>query len=81
MNFKTLCEMEKTYINFTEDSYLKPRLRFKHRALTIYESAGQSCNVNYFYVFLSDWFICAFHFDGGVGFFNEAELKKEFDKT
>lgn len=75
MNFKSLCELERNYINFTEDKYLSPRLRFKHRALNIYESAGQSCTSNYFYIFLSDWFICSFHIDGGVEFLNEQELK------
>lgn len=78
MNFSQLCEIERNYINFTEDKYIKPRLRFRHRALTIYESVSNS---NYFYIFLSDWFICAFHVDEGVGFLDETSLKTEFSLT
>ena len=74
MNFKTLYEIERKHINLLEDEYEKPQLRFKHRALSIYESI----NLGYFYIFLSDWFICAFHVNGTVEFLNEECLKQKF---
>lgn len=77
MNLQQLCELEKNYINFTE--YEKPRLCFKNKSLTIYESAGQKVStLNFYYLFLLDYFVCAFQIKDGVKFYTEAELRNEF---
>ena len=77
MNLQQLCELEKNYINFT--TYKKPSLCFKNKSLTIYESAGQKVStLNFYYLFLLDYFVCAFQVDGGVKFYTETELRNEF---
>lgn len=78
MDFQKLCELEKNYINWT-DAYEKPRLCFKQKSLAIYESAGQKVsNINFYYLFLLNYFICAFQVNGGVKFYTEQKLKDKF---
>ena len=77
MNFEQLCKIENNYVKINK--YVKPILRFKHRHLCIYESSVQKLNdVNYYYIFLSDWFICAFCLNNEVEFLNETKLKERF---
>lgn len=73
MNFEQLCEIERNYLNQTKDFYKKPICRKRIKSMTIYQSG------NWYYIFLLDYFICALLIDGGVGFYNESELKLEYN--
>lgn len=74
MNFEQVCELERLYINYTPDVYEKPRIQKRIKSMTIYK--GYS---NWYYIFLLDYFVCAFRVDGGVGFYTELELRNEFE--
>lgn len=76
MNFEQVAELERMYLNYTKDFYQKPLLRKKIKSLTIYQGQG-----NWYYLFLLDYFVCAFNVDGGVGFFNEQELREKFSEV
>jgi len=81
MNFEQLCELERGFINFTKDVYSKPVCQKRIKSMTIYKSIGQNVStLGFYYIFLLDYFICAFQVDGGVVFYTENELKAEFER-
>lgn len=81
MNFEQLCELERNYINFTKDVYIKPVCQKRVKSMTFYKSMEQNVGtIGFYYIFLLDYFVCAFKVDG-VEFFNEQELREKFSEV
>lgn len=64
MNYNTLIDLE------YNGEGRNPRVINKFGSLTVYESLKH----NLYYVFLSDWFMFAFQYNGTMIFYSEKEL-------